>query len=53
MLRFIFSAIIATIAAPTILECLTIPTDNFAATSSGIKVFNVSQTRGWKDEKSL
>jgi hypothetical protein len=50
MLWLIFSAIIATMAAPTMRECLTIPTESLAATSSGIRVFSVSQTRGWKDE---
>jgi hypothetical protein len=43
---YAFSAIIATMAAPTILECLTIPTDNLAAICSGNIFFNVLQTRG-------
>lgn len=42
----IFSAIIATIAAPTIRECFTTPTDNLQAISSGISSLIVLHTRG-------
>lgn len=42
----IFSAIMATMAAPTIRECLTIPTVSLDAMSSGIKSLMVLHTRG-------
>lgn len=42
----IFSAIMATIAAPTMRECLMMPTDSLDAICSGINSFNVRHTLG-------
>ena len=42
----IFSAIMATMAAPTMRECLIMPTDKLDAMCAGINSFNVQHTLG-------